>query len=133
MGFVPDEVLYNVDFSGTKLAGLEITLKDIDTDELLALGNLAAQAGGGSGGNLNVVDQLLTKFAEVIHSWNLEAKDGTPVPVSRQALGKRSLPRFVLPVLHACIDAINGVDEDLGKGSPSGVPSPEASLPMAPL
>ncbi|MCK9929425.1 hypothetical protein MXD62_19950 [Frankia sp. Mgl5] len=135
MGFIPDEVVYNVDFSDTKLAGLEISLRELSTDELLTLGGMAAalKTGEQSASDLAAVDKLLTSFADVIVSWNLETKNGGPEPVSRAALGRQSLTRFVMPVLNACLDAINGVDEDLGKDSASGSDSLVGSLPMEPL
>lgn len=135
MGYVPQQVVYNVDFSGTKLVGLEIKVQSISTDQILHLTRLAetfdVSASGARQGD--AVDTLLTELAGMIVSWNVETPDGTPVPPSRQALGQQDLGRFVLPVLRMCIDAIVGVDDELGKGSASGPPSPAVSLPMETL
>lgn len=133
-GFVLDEALYKVGFSGTKLAGLEVSLREMSTRDVLTLSTIAETFGGeGAASDPVKIAGLLDEFAGFIASWNLQGPDGAPEPVSGDTLMRYPLGRFVMPLLSACVSAISGVSDDLGKDSPSGEPSPVASLPMEPL
>lgn len=137
MGYTPDDVVYTVDFSQSKLAGFEMDIRSMSTDEILDLTRLAdvfeANQGMTNAQRVKVVDDLLSTFAEKIVSWNLEDRERNPLPVSRESLGKQDLARFVIPVLRMAVDAIVDVDENLGKDSSSSPASRVASIPMEAL
>lgn len=138
MGFTPDEAVVAVDFTGTVLDGLNVKIKDADTDTLLRLVRDAGKIGSGkveqSGTETAAaLDALLTAVAEMIVEWDLEVPAGTPLPPTREVLGQRSFGRFTLPLVNMCIRALNDVGGELGKGSDSGRQSLAGSIPMAPL
>lgn len=121
MAYVSPDVVYTVDFTGTKLAGLEVTVRGVDTDGLLDVGGKLAALGGDDDteGAKKAVKELLTSFAGLIVSWNVEKPAGTPLPPTREGLGRLDLRQEVLPMLKMCLDAAYGVaeNEELGKGS----------------
>ncbi|MEC3994002.1 hypothetical protein VSR01_10775 [Actinacidiphila sp. DG2A-62] len=120
MGFVPKKKTYTLDFSGTEFAGLEITVNDMTTDELISMPDAATH------------ESLVKAFAGQLVSWNIESEDGTPVqPTPANVLTlDRSLNKVIV---ERWLDALNGVDAPLQPGSPSGGPSPAVTIPMEPL
>ena len=77
--------------------------------------------------------QIYEAFAEQLISWNLEYEDGTPVPQTLEAIESYPDVEFISTLTKAWLDAATGVDDDLGKDSPSGKPFPVASIPMETL
>lgn len=73
-------------------------------------------------------------FAEHLVSWNVETADDppTPVPATREGLATQP-DEFMLNLVAEWMTATMGVREELGKGSTSGLRSPEESLPMVAL
>jgi hypothetical protein len=72
-------------------------------------------------------------FANALVSWNLEYEDGRPVPMTLEALESYPDVGFVSSMTEAWFKAVSGVDDELGKDSPSGKRSLEASIPMETL
>lgn len=79
----------------------------------------------------------LEEFADSLISWNLEYEDtGLPIPCTRSALFTEVDNDLALALATEWVERLGGkVDESgpLPQSSPAGEPSPEASIPMAPL
>lgn len=126
--------------AGSRFHGLEVRTRSVSFDRLMQiqravsslpasdseLNSLSADEG------MRLTAELADSFAEALVSWNLEDDDGTPVPPTAEALRKED-GTMVLAVVMRWLDQVINVDEDLGKGSASGPPSPAVSLPMEPL
>ena len=116
MGFRHQPKVYRLVFDDPQLEGLEV------------------RALGMSIGELQDDDlTILAAFVHALQSWNLEDEHGTPLPMTLEALQAYPDADFVSTMTRAWMDAVAGVDEELGKDSPSGKPFPEASIPMEPL
>lgn len=121
MGYVPKKKTFDLDFTGTEYEGLEITVNDMTTDELISMPDSTTH------------EALIKSFAAQLASWNLENPDGTPVPPTLEHVLRqdRSLNQVII---NRWLDALNGVPSGpLPPSSPSGEPSPAESIPMAPL
>lgn len=81
---------------------------------------------------LEALDELFSLLSEGLVSWNLEDEDGAPVPTGMEGIEELELP-FLLKVLNCWLENMTGVDEDLGKGSPSGESFPGRPLTMEAL
>ncbi|OYP14080.1 hypothetical protein CFC35_05810 [Streptomyces sp. FBKL.4005] len=82
------------------------------------------------------VVRQLEEFADALVSWNLEREDGTPIPCTRQALFGEVDNDLALALATEWIERLGGkVDsaDPLPSSSPSGEPSPVASIPMEAL
>ncbi|WP_318205396.1 hypothetical protein [Streptomyces sp. SCL15-4] len=86
-------------------------------------------------GETNYLVKQLEAFGDALVSWNLETEDGTPVPCTREGLFSIDND-LALSLAKEWIDCLGGkVDEasPLDSNSPSGEPSPVASIPMETL
>jgi hypothetical protein len=76
---------------------------------------------------------LLAQIAELLAakmvSWDLAEDDDTPVPTTAEAIRKEDIS-MVMEILNAWTEVAMGVKASLGKGSNSGQPFPEESIPM---
>ena len=82
------------------------------------------------------VVRQLEEFAASLIGWNLEREDGTPIPCTAAALFREVDNDLALALATEWMDRLGGkVDEasPLDATSPSGGPSPVASIPMEPL
>lgn len=77
--------------------------------------------------------ELFEAFGEALIKWNLEDRDGQPVPATPEGIDGFPDSRLMGQIVNTWINTVSGVDEELGKDSSSGRPYPEASLPMEPL
>ena len=121
MGYTPPKKLYDLDFTGTEHEGLEITVRDMSTDELISMPNETTH------------EALVTSFAGQLESWNLDGPDGTPLAPTLENVRKqdRSLNQLIV---NKWLDALNGVPSGpLPQPSPGGEPSPAVTIPMEPL
>lgn len=121
MGYVPRKKTFDLDFTGTEHEGLEITVTDMTTDELISMPDETTH------------EALVTSFAGQLASWNLESPDGKPLAPTLENVRKqdRSMNQLVIRVW---LDTLNGVPSaPLPENSPSGEPSPAVSIPMEPL
>lgn len=121
-------------FADGDLEGLEVRVRSISIERFLELAPLLdmTMSGGLTPEDITGIRETLAAFADVLVSWNLEEEDGTPVPCTVEGLMDQDL-RFVLGLMTAWAEEIAGVAAPLERPSPSGEPSPEASLPMEPL
>src|SRR4249920_2824864 len=99
-----------------------------------ALNGLEVRCGSLSIGELNDDDiKLFESFAKHLISCNLEDEDGQPIPTTLEAIEDYPDVDFITTMATAWMNAVVSVDDELGKGSPSGNTFPEGSLPMEPL
>jgi hypothetical protein len=141
MGFKPPKTLYKLKFEDPALDRLEVTIRGVDVNTMLELQSFADLAAVDDPGKMspaeikassNNLKRTVTILADALVSWNLEADDDTPLPVSYDTLSRQE-PSFVMKIVEAWSTAIAGVNTPLEKGSNSGVTSPAVSIPTEPL
>lgn len=77
-------------------------------------------------------DEMLDLVEYGLVSWNLENEDGSEVPANQDGLDDQDFP-FVMDIVQSWLECMTGVDEDLGKGSPSGQQFPGRPVTMEAL
>lgn len=115
-------------FADPEFDGFEVTVKSLPVRDYLRLASLAEEAEG-DGTGATAVKAMLDLLAKAVVRWNLEDEDGKPIRPSRKALDDLELD-FVMSVIASWMEAMGGVDDGLGKDSPSGGTFPEVSIPM---
>ena len=126
MGFQNKRKIFKLTFSDPESEGLEVRAKSPTMDDYLTLQGMAGVEVG-----MQKFSELIGLFAKSLLSWNVE-DDGVPIPATLE--GAKTLePDFLLEIMDAWMDAVNGVDAPLGKPSEDGDPSLVASIPMEPL
>lgn len=132
MGYVPKQTSVKVDFAGTGLEGLEISLRSMTVGAIKDLGRLMAEVDAKKDADdITFFDDVVGAFAGMIRCWNVEDDAGNPVEPTAGNIAGFDFVFFVLPAFQACAKALNGVDEGLGKGSRNGLPSAAGlGLPM---
>ena len=115
MGFRHQPRTYLLTFEDPALEGLEVRARS------LSIGELQSD------------EPVVESFAHALVSWNLEDEDGNPLPATLETLRTYPDIGFINGLTKAWIDAVTGVDDELGKDSTSGETFPEASIPMEPL
>ncbi|MFC4609720.1 hypothetical protein ACFO9E_18145 [Streptomyces maoxianensis] len=120
MGYVPKRKRYHLDFTGTDLDGLEVTLHGLSIGEFLEIQKLR----GLENGDADDSDSLVKQFADHLVAWNVTTEDGTPVEPTLAAVAGQDID-FVLTIINAWIRALTGVSVPLENGSTSGQQSPE--------
>lgn len=85
---------------------------------------------------MEALDELFTLVSEGLVSWNLETENAegewVEVPANIEGIEELELP-LLLSILNVWLENMTGVDEDLGKGSPSGENFPGRPLTMEAL
>lgn len=77
-------------------------------------------------------DEMLDLIHQGLVSWNLVDEGGQEVPANQEGLDDQDFP-FVMDIVNAWLECMTGVDEDLGKGSPSGPQFPGRPVTMEAL
>lgn len=133
MGFKRPTTL--VDFSeGHQFHGLEARCKLVSFERMLEIQEFLATLPDGetettAADTKRQLQELATMFGEVLAGWNLEEDDGTAIPATATQLAKEGW-ELVISLVMQWIQTVSNVDQDLGKGSPGGGPSPVESIPM---
>ncbi len=148
----------SLDFAGTELdvddegVGLEVRVRSISVGRMFELMLMSSEfknrdLAEGEHAEFTpeqqaAIVELMNSFADALVSWNVEdevpdetAEGGVrlvPVPCTRDAVRDQDFS-FIFPLIMVWMDAIAGVEDDLGKGSTSGATLPEVSMPMVPL
>lgn len=138
MGFEAPGTGNVLNFKGTKYEGLEVVVDSTPLGLALSMAGQydaanAAVASGNIAAAFPVIEELLRQFGEVLESWNVE-KRKKPVPPTYEGLITLD-STFAMAIIGAWLTGTTGPDPDgdLGKGSPSGGPSPEGLAAMAAL
>lgn len=130
MGYVPKRKVYNIKFDDHE--GLEVRATSTSTDAFIRISALAED--DHSNGDLIM---LMTEFATVLKSWNLEEEgpDDTRVPVPATLEGLMSLELdFVQEIINGWMEAVAGVPAPLEQPlKDTATLLMEESIPMAPL
>jgi len=133
MGFVPDETLYKLTWEDPAMAGLEVTVREPSIDQLMAMAEMGSpDARTADPAQVRAVFKV---FAGLLDSWNVETRDGTPVPVTYEGVISQS-PAFVTKIITAMNKEFTRADPTSPSGSRSGATMPgplEASIPMEPM
>jgi hypothetical protein len=133
MGYKPKRLEYDLDFTDGELDGLEVTMRSVSLEHYLKasaahrLSDISRR--DWSEDDRKAVEDLYESFASALVSWNVEDEKGDPVPATLEAVFDQDL-QFLLPVALVWLQAMTGMDPELGKDSTSGPPFPEASIPM---
>jgi hypothetical protein len=88
------------------------------------------------GDDRTLIVRQLDEFADSLISWNLETEDGDPIPCTRDGLFGEVDNDLALALATEWIERLGGKVDDAGplpSSSPSGEPSPVASIPMEAL
>jgi len=102
-----------------EVPGLEIYMGSMSVAEALAFDE-------------NSVDDRFAKFADLLHSWNVEDEQGRPVPATID--GIRSIEiSFAYKIMQAWTDALTGVPGPLDRPSTDGLPWEGAPIPTEAL
>lgn len=128
MGYVRQRKIYRLRFEDPDMNGLIVRARSVPMGELLAIGTAAADFENGSR-DPQGLGQMFEVFASALVEWNLEEPDGTPVPTTVDGLYAQDID-FLMEIIQAWIEAIQGVAGPLGQPSPSGGPSLAATIPM---
>ncbi|MGW5616282.1 hypothetical protein [Streptomyces sp. NPDC003877] len=124
MGYRPKRKLITLDFEGTKHDGLEVTMRGLTVGEELELDDLRGKEGNGR--------RIFEMMAGLLHEWNVEDDQGQPVPATFEGVRTQD-STFIQEILDALQGSQSEVSDPLPQSSPSGEPSPVASIPMEPL
>jgi hypothetical protein len=124
MGYKPKRKLITLDFEGTKHDGLEVTMRGLTVGEELELDDMRGKDSNGR--------RIFEMMAGLLHEWNVEDENGQPVPATFEGVCTQDSV-FIMEILDALQTANSGVSDPLPESSPSGEPSPVASIPMEPL
>jgi hypothetical protein len=120
---------------GHELHGLEVSLTGLSIARLAKIQDLSGVLTGdaGTAEKLAAADELFGEAAQCLVAWNLEDRDGNPVPATREGIAGQDVT-LVMGLLQEWVQATASVDTPLPPGSNGGPkPMPEESIPMAPL
>lgn len=152
MGYRRQKV-YVLEFEDAEFEGLEVRARGATVGGMLSLIDMAAKLDRGnvSASDVREIDTLFRAlagcpsdciqvhpdlpeehFTNRILSWNLEDEGGQPIEPSYKALLGQDFD-FSSTLAMTWMDAVIGIPGELGKGSSSGGPSPEVSIPMESL
>lgn len=121
--------IYRLQFADEEFDGLEVVVRSLPVGEFMSLIRLQNKL---DEDDTESVEELFKIFTDKLIGWNLEDEEGTKVP--RTLAGLMSLDlSFVLQIVGAWIEAMGGVDKDLGKDSTSGGTFLEAAIPTEAL
>lgn len=126
MGYKRVKKVYNLQFADPDMEGLEVRAHSMPLGELMQLADGIDNIEKAS---IDDVDALLSTFADVLVSWNLEDDDDQPIPASLDGL-KGQDQEFVFSIVMSYVNAVSGVSAPLPQTSPGGEPSLAASIPM---
>lgn len=76
---------------------------------------------------VDMMDFVGRKLAENIVWWDYEEEDGSPIPVNQETIDGLEFTETIA-IVNAWLSEMTGPNEELGKDSSSGVPSPELNL-----
>jgi hypothetical protein len=125
MGFYPEETLYKLTFEDPSYAGLEVFCASISVDAFERMTALASKTKSGIANDdtgeevARASSQMLDQFSNALRSWNIEDRDGNPVPSTRIGIGTQQLD-LILRIIAAWMQAIAGVSPPLQPNSSNG-------------
>jgi hypothetical protein len=130
VGYVPKETHYELTWpDDSDFAGLEVVTRSASTRVYNAVGRLATveHTVPPSAEALEATVQAADAFAAALVSWNVETKDGTPVPATAEGLLDQE-PLMVAAIMGAWMDALLGARPT---ATPDAPEFDEGDLPMS--
>lgn len=127
MGYTPPRKSYTLQFEQEEMAGLEVITNPVSTGTFLTITEMA----DAKSADVGEMKTLMSSFAKVLRSWNLEFEGGEPVPTTLEGLMTQEFS-FVMDIVLAWMDAVAGTPAPLEKKSSAGGQSQELLLPMGP-
>lgn len=127
MGYRRAAQLRRLTFESPEFAGLEVETR---LPSIRVYTRVAALTTGlvlFDPGRADDVAELFDTMAEYFDSWNLEAADGAPIPVSAEAMHELDKD-MAQALLESWCDALAGVPDPLPSASDGG--SPADAIPM---
>jgi hypothetical protein len=131
MGYQPKPRQYALKFRDAEFEGLEIVMASMTVGEWE---EMMAPAPDDPAERAKRNDANLSLFADRVISWNLDGKNGKPLPVTLKALKGLDRP-FVTALMAAWQLALLGVDPTSGSGSSDGGTNREMppEMPQEPI
>lgn len=120
MGYKRKKKTHRLDFKDYEdFKGLEVHVKPLSVGQVLTLGRLATK-------DDQTEEELETIFrilSQGLVDWNLEDDDGNEIPPTYESVLELD-QEMASTIIEAWVSGVTKVDEELGKGSPSGEKSP---------
>jgi hypothetical protein len=128
MGYVPPVKTYRIDVADGEHAGLSMTLSAVNVAAYLDLLDAETNTIAGSTAEMRA---MLADFAANVIDWNLETKDGVPIPATLDGLRTLTFD-FALVLCGHWLSAMGTVEPAPAPGAPlDGFD--ETDLPMTVL
>lgn len=126
MGHKRNPKIYHLKWEDGDYEGLEVHVRSMTMGQLIS-----ARTGKGYNGKDDIGGSV-ELLADRIVDWNLEDEDGTPVPVTLEAMHEED-DDLILAIISRWMEAVAGVSAPLDETSNSGATSPVASIPTEAL
>lgn len=136
-GYTAKRSIFALTFPDPERAGLLIKVRSLRVGEILEMSSEIGdfRLNGTMSDDMRMrIDYLIEEFSKRLVEWNMQEDDeaGTPIPATLAGCHQLEVPEMV-DILLTWLPASGGVSRDLGKGSKSGEPSAEVSIPMETL
>ncbi len=128
MGFYPEPTQYHLKFEND-LKGLEVTMRSVSVRDFSEMLRMAVS----SVANEEVVksnERMLDLFAKALVDWNLEDKDGKPIPATRKGADTQEM-RLITQIINAWQNALVTLPAPLDGQSNNGEISEDLSQALA--
>lgn len=121
-----------LEFDDNQFDGLEVVADSASMDEYFTIRDLLDRPTSTAAGARDDLREIFDLLVPKLVSWNLEAEDGSPVPLDRETFGSQDR-EFTGAIVQAWLQAVQGVRRPLPTPSPSGEQSVAASIPTETL
>jgi hypothetical protein len=115
-----------------QFSGLVVSIKPISYEDLITVTSLQGTARESGGSDLAELEPLFEILSRAIIKWSLTEDDDTMAKTDPASL-KREDFAMIMAIIDAWTKVVTGITPSLGKGSTSGAPFPEGSIPMETL
>lgn len=127
MGYRKIPTIYTLKFD--QYEGLEVRMKSMKIGKMRAVLNVIEDDDLGTP---VLIDEMVKVISEGLVSWNLEDEDGKPLEPVRSEVEELEFG-MLNAILDKWLGELSGPDQELGKGSPSGVTFPVEPITMETL
>ncbi len=112
---------------GHALHGLIVKLRGLSLEDLAAV--TALQGLDAKNVEFDTIRPVVEIMSKKMISWNMTDEDDNPVPTDVASLAGEDF-MVIMSIIDGWQQAITSISASLGKGSNSGKPFPEESIPM---
>lgn len=132
MGYKVQSTIFRLKFADEKYEGLEVRIKSPNMGVFLDITSMSSlDITKVTPENIEATNKVFGLFADSVLDWNLE-DDAGPIPHSVKGLRQLDVD-FVMDMIQAWVEALQGASPGLPQPSGDGQPSLEASIPMEEL